>query len=113
MAVLQELEQRRLPEQAEVTGRLLAAEFARALPAWGVEGIRGHGLYWGITVAENGTPHSGTRACRVANHMRQNGVLLSHSGPRGNVLKIRPPLTFGAEHVPLLLHALVQALRQA
>ena len=113
MAVLHELEQRRLPEQAETTGQLLAAAWARAaLPALGVESIRGHGLYWGITVAEHGTPHGSTRASRVANHMRRHGVLLSHSGPQGNVLKIRPPLTFGAEHVPLLLDALVQALQQ-
>ena len=112
MAVLQELEQRRLPEQAEITGQLLAAEWAHALPALGVAGIRGHGLYWGITVAEHGAAHSSTRASRVANHMRQHGVLISHSGPEGNVLKIRPPLTFGTEHVPILLDALVQALRQ-
>ena len=44
------------------------------------------------------------------NRMRDLGVLISATGPGGNVLKIRPPLVFEAEHVDLLVAALDQAL---
>ena len=51
------------------------------------------------------------RATRVTNHMRQNGVLLSNSGPDAKVLKIRPPLVFEQEHAQMLVAALKQALQ--
>jgi 4-aminobutyrate aminotransferase-like enzyme len=42
--------------------------------------------------------------------MRQRGVLLGATGRNGNVLKIRPPLTFGPQHADLLLQELEQTL---
>jgi 4-aminobutyrate aminotransferase-like enzyme len=42
--------------------------------------------------------------------MRDAGVLIGTEGPAGNVLKIRPPLAFGPEHIPLVLAALAAAL---
>jgi 4-aminobutyrate aminotransferase-like enzyme len=37
-------------------------------------------------------------------------VLVSATGPRDNVLKIRPPLVFNAEHADLLLERLGEVL---
>ena len=42
--------------------------------------------------------------------MRERGILISATGPAGNVLKIRPPLVFQHEHADLLLHALDEVL---
>ena len=42
--------------------------------------------------------------------MRERGVLLSATGPAGNVLKIRPPLVFRREHADLLLQTLDEVL---
>jgi 4-aminobutyrate aminotransferase-like enzyme len=42
----------------------------------------------------------------VVNRVRDAGVLINRTGPRGNVLKIRPPLVFATEHVELLVGAL-------
>jgi 4-aminobutyrate aminotransferase-like enzyme len=42
--------------------------------------------------------------------MRERGVLVGLTGPQGNVLKIRPPLVFGEEQVPILARALDEAL---
>jgi hypothetical protein len=44
------------------------------------------------------------------NLMRERHVLISSAGPHGNVLKIRPPLVFAAEHAELLVETLDQAL---
>ena len=42
--------------------------------------------------------------------MRDAGVLINRTGPRGDVLKIRPPLVFASEHVELLVGALAAAV---
>jgi 4-aminobutyrate aminotransferase-like enzyme len=38
--------------------------------------------------------------------MRQRQVLISATGPKANILKIRPPLVFAREHADLLLERL-------
>jgi 4-aminobutyrate aminotransferase-like enzyme len=42
--------------------------------------------------------------------MRDAGVLINRTGPRENVLKIRPPLVFASEHVGALVAALTAAM---
>ena len=50
-------------------------------------------------------------AARKGSSMREVlGVLIGSEGPKGNVLKIRPPLPFGPPHAAMLLEALDQAL---
>jgi 4-aminobutyrate aminotransferase-like enzyme len=47
---------------------------------------------------------------KVTEEMRERGILLSATGPAGNVLKIRPPLVFQHEHADLFLQALDEVL---
>jgi 4-aminobutyrate aminotransferase-like enzyme len=42
--------------------------------------------------------------------LRERRVLISAAGPHANVLKIRPPLVFLADHADLLVERLDQAL---
>jgi 4-aminobutyrate aminotransferase-like enzyme len=74
--------------------------------------VRGAGLFIGVELGV--APESGvsarTQTRRVANAMRDRGILLGITGRNGEVLKIRPPLTFGVEHADLLLQELEQAL---
>ncbi len=106
MAVLSELQQRQLPQQAAAVGAHLATAWARQLPADETVAVRGRGLYWGIELAD------AARAVRVVNHMRDNGVLINNSGPGGRTLKIRPPLTFTTTHADMLVSAVVAALAE-
>jgi 4-aminobutyrate aminotransferase-like enzyme len=72
--------------------------------------VRGEGLLLGVElVDEAGGPAAGN-ARNVTEAMRERGVLLSATGPAGNVLKIRPPLVFQREHADLLLQALDEVL---
>ena len=72
--------------------------------------VRGEGLLLGVELAdEAGGPAPG-HARRVTEAMRERGILLSATGPAGNVLKIRPPLVFQREHADLLLQALDETL---
>jgi 4-aminobutyrate aminotransferase-like enzyme len=49
----------------------------------------------------------------VTEAMRERGILISTTGPAGNVLKIRPPLVFQREHADLLLQTLDEVLATA
>ena len=49
-------------------------------------------------------------ARRIANRMRDLGGLVGIDGPLGNVLKIRPPMPFNAEHADMAVDAMSQAM---
>ena len=72
--------------------------------------VRGDGLLLGVElVGAARTPAAG-RARQVTEAMRDRGILISATGPDGNVLKIRPPLVFRREHADLLLETLDEVL---
>jgi 4-aminobutyrate aminotransferase-like enzyme len=52
-------------------------------------------------------------AQRIRELLRDNGVLLSTTGPLNNVIKIRPPMVFSRANAELLLDRLEQALESA
>jgi 4-aminobutyrate aminotransferase-like enzyme len=112
-AVLKVIRDENLVENAQRTGRYLLAEL-RALaerhPV--IREVRGAGLFLGV---ELGAPPEGggdarAQTRRVVNAMRERGVLLGVTGRNGNVLKIRPPLTFEPQHADVLLQELEQTL---
>jgi 4-aminobutyrate aminotransferase-like enzyme len=78
-----------------------------------IRDIRGAGLFIGVELGAN--PASGlsgrAETTRVVNSMRRLGVLVGATGHNGDVLKIRPPLTFELQHADRLLDALDQALQ--
>jgi 4-aminobutyrate aminotransferase-like enzyme len=46
----------------------------------------------------------------VTDELRRLGVLVGRTGPRNDIVKIRPPLVFDREHAGILLDALDSAL---
>jgi 4-aminobutyrate aminotransferase-like enzyme len=111
-AVLDVLDAEGLPANAAATGGYLRDAVARLAAGHPVLGsVRGAGLYLGIDVvdAATGTP-SGDLAAAVVNGMRGHRVLISATGPRGSVLKVRPPLPFGREHADQFLAVLGDVL---
>jgi len=75
-----------------------------------IKDVRGTGLSVGVEIA-SGTSSASERAERIVNFLADHRVLISATGPQANVLKIRPPLVFGAEQVDLLISTLDQALK--
>ena len=49
---------------------------------------------------------------RIANRMKQLGVLMSTDGPFHNVLKIKPPIVFSRKDADLLSDTLERALAE-
>jgi 4-aminobutyrate aminotransferase-like enzyme len=67
--------------------------------------VRGQGLFIGIDILDDaGDPDPGT-AGYLVNEMRRRRVLISASGPLGNVLKIRPPLPFSVADAEELINS--------
>jgi 4-aminobutyrate aminotransferase-like enzyme len=105
LAVLDVIEDERLVDNARRVGAALlgalddlSAEDSR------ITAVRGRGLLVGAEL------ESSRLAERVVDDMRDAGVLINRTGPRGNLLKIRPPLVFSTEHVELLVDALATVL---
>jgi 4-aminobutyrate aminotransferase-like enzyme len=72
--------------------------------------VRGEGLLLGVELIDEIGGPAAEHAQGVAEALRERGILLSATGPAGNVLKIRPPLVFQREHADLLLQALDEVL---
>ena len=111
-AVLDVLEAEGLPANAAATGAYLKDSVMRLAADSPVLGdVRGAGLYLGVDVIapETGDP-SGELASAIVNGMRERRVLISATGPRGSVLKVRPPLPFGPEHADQFLNILSEVL---
>ena len=111
LAVLDVIEDEGLVANAAETGSYLRQGLKTLAGRHPVMGdVRGEGLLLGVElVGEERVPAAG-RAGRVTEAMRERGILISTTGPAGNVLKIRPPLVFQREHADLLLHTLDEVL---
>lgn len=72
--------------------------------------VRGAGLLAGVDVIDAQGRADGAAARRLVEAMRARRVLISSTGPTANVLKIRPPLVFQAEHVDELCTTLAACL---
>jgi len=96
LAVLDVLEEERLPANAGHIGRVLMD----VLSTMGFVDVRGRGLFLGIEM------ETGERASDVVNSLRERGVLAGTDGPRGEVIKIRPPLIFSEGDARLFVEIL-------
>jgi 4-aminobutyrate aminotransferase-like enzyme/Ser/Thr protein kinase RdoA (MazF antagonist) len=113
LAVLDVIEREGLVENARRVGGVLREgleALAKRHPAIG--DVRGAGLFVGVElVRDRATREPAARETRaVIEQMREAGVLVGSDGPHGNVLKIRPPMVFGAGDAARLLEALDAAL---
>jgi 4-aminobutyrate aminotransferase-like enzyme/aminoglycoside phosphotransferase (APT) family kinase protein len=99
-----------LANAANVGGYLRQGLLALAERHPVVGDVRGDGLLLGVELAGQARAPAPGLARMVTEAMREKGILISATGPAGNVLKIRPPLVFQREHADLLLQALDEAL---
>lgn len=113
MATLQVIQNDKLQDNAAHIGGLIRTGFWKLAEKFELIGdVRGDGLFIGVELVvdrKTKAPAKGV-ANQIVNGMRQRGVLISATGPRGNVLKIRPMLTFNEAHAQQLLIAAAGAL---
>jgi 4-aminobutyrate aminotransferase-like enzyme len=113
MAVLDVIEEEGLQESARNVGihlrtslRDLAARHSE------IADVRGAGLFIGVEiVSQSAAQTSDVLTARIVNGLRERRVLISATGPRANVLKIRPPLVFSKGDADILTQALADVLK--
>ncbi|MGP4017698.1 aminotransferase class III-fold pyridoxal phosphate-dependent enzyme [Saccharopolyspora sp. 5N708] len=110
-AVLDVLQLTGLPEQAVEVGTRLRQrlrDLAAAEPLLG--DVRGIGLLAGVDVlpADGASSRAMTRA--LLDRLVEQGAFAGSTGPRGDVLKVRPPLVWEPAHVDLFIDRLHRAL---
>jgi 4-aminobutyrate aminotransferase-like enzyme/Ser/Thr protein kinase RdoA (MazF antagonist) len=105
LAVLDVLEDERVLERTTLAGgslrdalRVAAGDDPRIVE------VRGVGLAIGVECRDPAT------AGALKEGMRERGVLIGTTGPRGDVLKIRPPLAFTAAEAPIVAGAFAASL---
>ena len=113
MAVLRVVQNEGLQANAhDVGGYFIQAlrDLAKSHPCIG--DIRGAGLFIGVNViADDPLTPDAAKTARIVNGMRAARVLISSSGPRANVLKIRPPLVFNRGDVDYFMERFEGVLR--
>ncbi len=113
LAVLDVVEQEGLQRHAHSVGDVLIDQLHGLAERHPLVGdVRGRGLFLGgELVRDRETREPATpEAARVADMMRDRGVLLGTEGPFANVLKIRPPMPFTAADAELLVSTLDSVL---
>jgi 4-aminobutyrate aminotransferase-like enzyme/Ser/Thr protein kinase RdoA (MazF antagonist) len=103
LAVLDVIEDERIVEHVRRVGHVLMGALREVRSTEVVE-VRGRGFLVGVQLTGPEV------AARVVDRLRETGILVGRTGPRGDVLKIRPPLVFDEEHVALLVDGLRAAL---
>ena len=102
LAVLDVIQDERLVENAARVGE----ELIGALGAVEIGEVRGRGLLVGVQL------DSPERAEEMVNRLRDARVLINRTGPRGDVLKIRPPLVLAKKHTELFVRSFRAAWEQ-
>lgn len=115
LAVLEVLEEEKLPENAQKTGDYLKTRLRELQGRFPVIGdVRGEGLFLGIEFVEDPEtrrPHTNL-AGEIKNRLKAARILVGTDGPFDNVIKIKPPLCFGTKDADVFLQALEAALKQ-
>ncbi|MEX2610224.1 MAG: aminotransferase class III-fold pyridoxal phosphate-dependent enzyme [Gemmatimonadota bacterium] len=109
LAVLDVLEKEGLQASAAAVGGALLEGLRTLAERHPLIGdVRGRGLYLGVElVRERGTREpAAAEAAHLVERAREHGVLLSTDGPLHNVIKIKPPLVFGAAEADRLMGVL-------
>ena len=114
-AVLDVIDDEGLLERARRAGEVFFEEMAPLVQRHPViSDVRGRGLYLGVELVRDPATRepAGDLARYVSLRMRQKGVLIGTDGPQGNVLKIKPPITFTDADVRRLVATLDAVLSE-
>ena len=114
LAVLDVIEDERLVDRAATVGAALRGALAEQMGSHPCIGdVRGVGMLTGVELVRDPVTKEpdADLAGAVKNGMRDRGVLVGSTGRHDNVLKVRPPLVFGPEHIERVVDALDDTLR--
>ncbi|MFH1537834.1 MAG: aspartate aminotransferase family protein, partial [bacterium] len=116
LAFLDVLEKENLCENAAKMGALLSDKLRERVPEKFIGEIRLTGLMGGIELVKNTKtkePFDKKTMSKIQNLLLEKGVILSISGPLGNVLRLQPPLCINDEEVEFIAKAVGESVAEA
>ena len=105
-ATLNVIDEEKLIQNANVVGKIIIDRLKELAMRYDFIGdVRGSGLYIGVELVtdKNTKAPDAVTTSNIVNGLRDQRILISATGPYANVLKIRPPLIFNANHADRLL----------
>ena len=94
-AVLQEVQEKKLQENALKIGNFLKTELTKLAKEHLIIGdVRGQGLFLGFELVDAKLNPLPDKTAYLIDRMKFFGILMSVDGPDHNVIKIKPPITF-------------------
>ncbi len=113
LAVLDVLEREELMANAASTGAYFRQQLEALASRHAALGeLRGAGLLYGLQVNAVGDLSARQCAKGIINTLAAKArVLIGYEGPEADILKLRPPMPFGREHVDLVVEAIDGAVR--
>ena len=115
LAVLDVIENEGLVANSAVVGQYLTESLVELAKTQDLIGdVRGNGLLVGLELVSdraNKTPAS-TETAQLVELMREAGVLVGTAGSHHSILKLRPPLIAGSQHVDTFVEALDSSLHE-
>jgi 4-aminobutyrate aminotransferase-like enzyme/Ser/Thr protein kinase RdoA (MazF antagonist) len=115
MAVLDAIEQEGLQAQALAVGARLKAGLTELMGRRELIGaVYGQGMYMGVELVRDRASKAPATAAamRVAERMRERGVIVYPTGDHYNILKIKPPLVFDAANADFFIATLDSVLSE-
>jgi 4-aminobutyrate aminotransferase len=115
-AVIKEIEDKNLKENAQVVGDYFRSKLEELMGKHSTIGdVRGMGLMQGIEiVSDRGTKEPSPQILnKVFEGTKKRGVLIGKGGLYGNVLRLGPPLIAGKDHIDELIAALDGSFAEA
>ena len=112
-AVLDVIRDESLQENSHKVGQeMITGIQALAQKYSAIGDVRGAGLFVGVEFVKDrkSKEPDGALGLKIVNRLREKHVLISASGSKGNILKIRPPLPFSSENNKQFLHLLDETL---
>lgn len=116
LAVLEVIEEEKLQENAQEVGEHFKSRLAELARKHSLIGeVRGLGLMLGIELVRDRTTKepASAEAARVAERMREEGILIGKGGLFGNVLRIKPPLCITREDADFACQVLDYVLEES
>jgi 4-aminobutyrate aminotransferase-like enzyme/Ser/Thr protein kinase RdoA (MazF antagonist) len=111
--VLKVVENQNLQENAKIVGEYFKKELKKLTNEFDLIGdVRGQGLFLGIELIDQKMNSLQKKTKYIINRLKKFGILSNLDGPKNNVIKIKPPLTFHKDNCDKFIFYIRKILKE-
>ena len=111
--VLKVVENQNLQENAKIVGEYFKKELKKLMTEFDlIADVRGQGLFLGIELIDQKMNSLQKKTKYIINRLKKFGILSNLDGPKNNVIKIKPPLTFHKDNCDKFIFYIRKILKE-